>query len=372
MVTFVSVRRQQGRAIAGNGRCANLIQMRPLLKQAALRLLSMPGVTAPLYPLMRGQAAVFMLHRFHEPDRGIEGDSPSELGKALEMLRRRRYELVALDEVFARLRGEGPPLRRAVAFTIDDGYAEQADVGAPVFAAYDCPVTTFVASGFLDGTLWYWWDRIAYVFASTKRSHLRIRIATDAMELRWADARGRDAAQADFIAQCKRVPDTEKHRAIAALAAAAEVDVPVRPPASAAPMSWETLRKCEARGMTFGPHTVTHPILARTTDEVSQFELEESWRRLEAEARKPVKIFCYPNGGDADFGLREVTKLKEMRFTGAVVGAWGLANAAELQQDGGNGAFRMKRFPFPNHVPGVVQCTSGLERLKVIMRGAGR
>ncbi|HRN51897.1 MAG TPA: polysaccharide deacetylase family protein [Gemmatimonadaceae bacterium] len=346
--------------------------MRQLLKKAALRLLSMPGVTAPLYPLMRGQAAVFMLHRFHEPDRGIEGDSPVELGKALEVLRRRRYELVSLDDVFARLRGEGPPLSRAVAFTIDDGYAEQADVGAPVFAAYDCPVTTFVTSGFLDGELWFWWDRIAYVFASTKRSRLRVKISTDTLELQWANARGRDAAQADFITQCKRVTDTEKHLAIAALAAAAEVDVPARPPASAAPMTWETLRRCEAHGMTFGPHTVTHPVLARTSDDVSRFELEESWRRLEAEAKKPVKIFCYPNGGDADFGLREVTKLKEMRFTGAVVGAWGLANAAGLQQDGGNGAFRMRRFPFPNHVPGVVQCASGLERLKLMLRGAGR
>ncbi len=28
-------------------------------------------------------------------------------------------------------------------------------------------------------------------------------------------------------------------------------------------MSWDQARLCEERGMTFGPHTVTHPILSR-------------------------------------------------------------------------------------------------------------
>ena len=63
------------------------------------------------------------------------------------------------------LSGDGPPLNRAVAFTIDDGYVEQATVAAPVFAEFDCPVTTFVTSGFLDRALWFWWDQIEYVFA---------------------------------------------------------------------------------------------------------------------------------------------------------------------------------------------------------------
>ena len=70
----------------------------------------------------RGVATVFMLHRFRDDERGVQGTDPAGLCKGLESLRRRRYEFLGLEEVYRRLAGEGPPLRRAVAFTIDDGY----------------------------------------------------------------------------------------------------------------------------------------------------------------------------------------------------------------------------------------------------------
>jgi peptidoglycan/xylan/chitin deacetylase (PgdA/CDA1 family) len=80
----------------------------------------------------------------------VEGLDPAVLEKRLSYLRRHGYELVGLEELFRRLAGEGAPLRRVVAFTIDDGYLEHATIAASLFARYDCPVTTFVATGFVD------------------------------------------------------------------------------------------------------------------------------------------------------------------------------------------------------------------------------
>ena len=97
------------------------------MKRAILAALASPGLTVPFYPLMRGRAAVFMLHRFRDPERGVEGEDPVLLRRTLAFLRRRRVEFVALPDLFARLRGEGPPLRRAVAFTIDDAPPSQVD-----------------------------------------------------------------------------------------------------------------------------------------------------------------------------------------------------------------------------------------------------
>lgn len=38
-----------------------------------------------------------------------------------------------------------------------------------MFAEFDCPFTTFLTTGFLDRTLWFWWDRIEYVFCHAVR-----------------------------------------------------------------------------------------------------------------------------------------------------------------------------------------------------------
>src|SRR4030095_7304130 len=112
-----------------------------------------------------------------------------------------------------------------VAFTLDDGYEDQATVGAPIFAEYDCPVTTFVTTGFLDRELWFWWDRIEYVCRHTKRPRVTVRLGSSPVSYRWEKAGERLRAQLDFIERCKEVPDAEKHAGMQALAADAEVEL---------------------------------------------------------------------------------------------------------------------------------------------------
>jgi peptidoglycan/xylan/chitin deacetylase (PgdA/CDA1 family) len=320
-----------------------------------------------LAPLMRRCATVFMLHRFRDPERGIPGTEPRALGAALDLLERRGYEIVSLSEVIRRLAGEGPPPQGAISLTLDDGYCDQATVAAPLFAERGLPSTTFVTTGFLDGELWMWWDRIEYVFLNTRLRQLRLQLGDDTRSYCWTSGEERLAAQLDFVEGCKRVADDEKHVAIERLAKAAEVDLPAMPPPQYAPMSWQQLRECEQMGMTFGPHTVTHPVLSRASEEQSRREIAESQERLRSEARRPVQIFCYPNGQDGDFGPREFAALKELGFAGAVCGLPGYARQADFQAEP-FGRFQLRRFALPQAHVNILQCTSGFERLKQIVR----
>ena len=142
------------------------------IKRLLLKTLVRPGTPAFLKHVQRHCATVFMLHRFEDTDRGIEGCDLSHLRRALTYLGRNKYEFVSLTDLIRRLAGDGPEPAGAVAFTIDDGYIDQATIAAPVFAEFDCPVTTFVSSGFLDGKLWFWWDQIEYVFANCRRAEV--------------------------------------------------------------------------------------------------------------------------------------------------------------------------------------------------------
>ena len=53
--------------------------------------------------------------------------------------------------------------------------------------------------------------------------------------------------------------------------------------------------------MTFGGHSVTHPILANSTADQQDWEVGECRRRLMDELGQPVDAFSYPNGKRGDF-----------------------------------------------------------------------
>jgi len=337
------------------------------VKQLLLKPLLVPGFPALLKYVQRDCATVFMLHRFRDAKRGIAGCDVSHLRSALAYLSRNGYELVTLVELFERLGGKGPQARGAVAFTIDDGYLEQATVAAPIFSEFGCPVTTFVTTGFLDGKLWFWWDQIEYILQHALRRSAQVQIGDKVLDYRWENEEQRSRAQADLTAKCKLIPQAEKPAAIAQLAHATDVEVPAVPPAAYAPMSWNQVRECEKRGMTFGPHTVTHPVLSRSTTDVAAHEITESWARLRTEVRTPVPVFCYPYGWWADFGDREVAVLRRLGFLGALAAEPGYANALSFRNNEDD-RFKVRRFGFPDELPHMIQYVSGVERVKQLLR----
>ncbi len=337
------------------------------LKATTVRLMTETGAANLCRPLTRNAAVVFMLHRFSDRERGVSGQDPLSVRHLLGYLRREKYQLVDIATLFASLRGEGPPLRHAVGFTIDDGYLDHATIAGPAFAEFDCPVTTFVTSGFLDGDIWFWWDRIEYIFQNTIRTSLTVELGTSPVRYVLGTPHDRRVAQGDFTTLCKALGEPAKLDAIRLLAERADIALPRSAPASYAPMSWDQLRACERRGMTFGPHTVTHPILARTSDAQARIEITESWDRLRSEAGSAVPIFAYPNGQPGDFGEREFDLLRAAGLEGAVVGTAGFTTAKSFGR--AHGRYLVPRFPFPDQLPYLVQQVSGLERLKFLLRG---
>ena len=304
-----------------------------------------------------------MLHRLTDPETGAVGTDPAELRRTLGFLRKRGYPLVSVEELFRRLERSDTSPEYGVAFTLDDGYAEQVRVAGPIFAEFDCPATVFLTTGFLDQRLWQWWDRIEYAFETSRRMRISTQLADATLEYRWEDAHGRDLARDDFTARCKRVPNDEKLAAIERLAAAAEVELPAQAPERYAPMAWSEVRTWEERGFTFGPHTVTHPILSRTGDAQSREEICGSWDRLREEAGRPLPIFCYPNGQPEDLGDREIGSIRDIGLTGALTTTMGHASASAYRARPEN-PFLVRRFPYPNDYRVTALFASGAERLR--------
>jgi peptidoglycan/xylan/chitin deacetylase (PgdA/CDA1 family) len=297
---------------------------------------------------------VFLCHRF---DVGIPGKrihSSATLVAVLEWLRRRRHRLVGIDEVVEARRGRSAPLGRSVAFTIDDGYEDQAEV-ASIFARFDCPVSVFLTSGFVDGTVVPWWDQLAEILDDGPPD-----LDTDwpdgPVRLRAADPRW--PALRALEERCKAWAPEVRDEAVATLAKAAHTDVPWEPRANGRPLSWDQARALERSGLVaFGPHTVSHPILSALDDESAAAEIAESWRRLQDELASPLPVFCYPNGRAVDFSERDVRLVRAAGCIGAVTAEVGYADTDSPD------AYRIARVPLPPDVGDAARWVSGFETL---------
>ena len=67
-------------------------------------------------------------------------------------------------------------------------------------------------------------------------------------------------------------------------------------------LSWSEIKEMHESGLvTFGAHTVSHPILTRVHIDSAEQEIVLSKRMVEEKLGAPVTVFCYPNGKSSDF-----------------------------------------------------------------------
>jgi peptidoglycan/xylan/chitin deacetylase (PgdA/CDA1 family) len=329
--------------------------------------LRVSGVAEVLASATDTQASIFMLHRFSSPVEGVQGHDPEVVREILSYLRKKRYDLISVHELFRRLR-ENEPLKRAVAFTIDDGYFDHASVAGPLFAEMDCPVTIFAVTGFLDGKLWFWWDKIQYICESTRRGVLTAKLGSREFSYTLDSADARLAAAHDVSWWCQDASREEIEVCVATLSQNADVELPSNPPRQFSPLSWDDARRLERQGITIGPHTITHPVLSSVTEETVHSEISASWNRVNEEMEYPVPVFCYPHGRRKDFGVREIEAVQQAGLWGAFCG-YPLKFRADK--------FRLPpaiccvpRFAFQEDLTDVLSCVTGLEIVRARLRGA--
>lgn len=310
-------------------------------------------------------ATIFMAHRFSIPEWGISGHNPQTLRHILNRLRKRGYELISLEDLFRRIRN-GDEVERAVAFTIDDGYSDAGHIAAPVFAEFDCPVTIFVVKDFMDGKMWFWMDKIPYIFSHTKRKKLSTQLGNEKFDF----SLERGASQAgwqELVGRCYGASPADRMACIEELSNSAEVELPSRAPECYRSLTCDEARTLENRGVTFGPHTVTHPILSALPPDESAREIIESWHHLQRELKRPVPVFCYPGGERNDFGEREIRTMSLSGLWGAVTGEPGNIHSGFAQAEPDNW-YRVPRYMYGDKLADVLHSVSGVAKLKAQIR----
>ena len=270
-----------------------------------------------------------MYHRFRE--------DPEGLAEQCAYIRK-YYEPVSLRSVGHWLKTGVSLPANAIAVTIDDGYRDFLLHGYPVFQKFGIPTTLYAVTDFLDGRLWLWWNQVEYAFSHTKLRSFTLdasfggpkQFSLDSVEQKVSAGKG-------VAIELTQLDNEARLRFLADLSSSLQVQIPEDPPETLRPLAWDEVRELALRGVEFGAHTKTHPILGRirSPSELRE-EVEGSKLRLEEMLDQPCVHFCYPNGSFADFNDATVELVKQSGFGTAVTTQPGF-------NFGGADPFRLRR-----------------------------
>lgn len=250
----------------------------------------------------RNQCTIFTLHRFDLSCygfNGTRGHDPVFVEQCLLELKRNGHNIVSLDDIFKAAR-EGKVISNAVAFTIDDGFFDQAVAVEEVFVKHKVPVTIFVVTDFVNGDFWLVESRIRYILEEANFAEKTINLENSSFS-----GKGSQDIIRKLVWYSKTLTLEQSEALVRELSLKFGVSVPEQPPEFYRPLSWDTARRLEALGVTFGAHTARHPTLSLECDSVSEDQIISSIKKLDSELRNPSKVFCYPTGRLSDFTKRE-------------------------------------------------------------------
>jgi peptidoglycan/xylan/chitin deacetylase (PgdA/CDA1 family) len=279
---------------------------------------------SPAFPFIRRSRRpsfqILVYHRVNdERTNFFPGVPVDRFRKQMEVLAR-NATVLPLGELVDRVRGTDLP-PRSVAITFDDGYRDNYECAYPVLRALQLPATIFLATNPLDTGAALWHDRVFDAFERSAGGTLRILGRSYVM----APLEARRRTLVDVLTLLRSLRPEERDSVIDGI----ERQVGGTVPNGAARMlSWDSVQEMAGNGITFGAHTVSHPILTRLTREEAEHEIRASRASIESRLGRPVDLFAYPNGTRADFDGSIQQILRDQGFRCAVTTLWGVNDAA--------------------------------------------
>ncbi len=247
--------------------------------------------------------------------------------------------VLPLEDAVTRLH-QGTLPARAAAITFDDGYRNNLELAKPALQAAGLPATVFVARDPLRrGIMWN--DLVIEAVRNFSGC-----LDLQDLGLGTFDAAGDDrgACIRDLIGVLKYRDRGERDELSNELYRRAAGTEPPRQM-----LTEDEALDLQGDGISLGAHTLSHPILARLTDDLAFEEIEGSRRWLGALTGRLPMLFAYPNGrlGD-DYESRHAEMVRASGFSAAVSTRWGAANQ-------GSPVFELPRFtPWEQARPGFV------------------
>lgn len=202
---------------------------------------------------------------------------------------KRNLRVISLETMLESVLEKRPPDPRGeLALTFDDGLRNQFELAYPLLQRLELSATMFVCPRLVDRQEWLWNHEV--------RARWR-RLDADARTCLSRELGADGSSEGSLIDWMKSIRIDERDHARELIRRATpEFHASASEHAAYDMMRWEDMTSMDARLVTIGSHTLSHPILPQLDDEGLESELRDSRVELEQRLQRPVPLFCYPNG----------------------------------------------------------------------------
>lgn len=235
---------------------------------------------------------------------------------------KRHYRIVSLRQMIEELQ-EPNTQDQGVAVTFDDGYLGTYTEAFPVLKEYAIPATVYLTTGPVESGEVPWYDGI---FLRFQRASAEVNVTLDTdRRFHLTDFVSRVEAATTVVMYLRTLPDEERRQWCASFEKA------VTAPHSelrGSMMTWDHAREMSRAGVTFGCHTMTHPVLSRLAADAVKQEITESKRLIENRLDTVVEDFAFPFGKPRDCGTIGAQMLSAEGFRTAMTTILGVNEPA--------------------------------------------
>jgi len=263
--------------------------------------------------------AVLCYHRIGRGGVPVYSGLPPAIFESQMVYLRKHYRIVSLAEMIAEMASpaKGNP---AVAVTFDDGYADLYTQAFPILQRLRIPATVYLTAGAIETGEVAWYDRVFVAFQVMPLeefelpcdSQRRVRLGTPSDRLK---------AAVEYITLMRKLPVSEQRAKIAMLESSIELP---QKSMSDRMLSWTQIRKMIEGGISFGAHTMSHPVVSRLSESELSAELGDSKKLIEDRIQQPALDFAFPFGKLDECGQPAMTWLSKLGYRSAATTIAGL------------------------------------------------
>jgi len=249
---------------------------------------------------------------------------------------RRHYRIMPIEEALAELyapagkRERKDDRRTPLVLTFDDGYRDFYTHAFKLVCQLQVPVTVFLIPGYVESGGRFWWEEGEHLVANTQVD----RVTLDERTYHLSQANERSPLSQAIDRRLRTAPSVKEREAFLTfmydlLAISMNQVTDTAKAAINRSLTWDEIRAMQESGwVTFGAHSMNHPVLAALADPVElDYEIKACRTLLEQQLECPVRTFAYPVGKLEDIGDEAVKVVRMAGYTCAVTTVHGYATA---------------------------------------------
>lgn len=277
------------------------------------------------FPIIRKRNSnnfqVLAYHRVNDDNNPFFPGVPTKVFEKWIKYLSRNFYILSIEEIVDIIKKDKMLPNNTLTITFDDGYRDNYTNVFNILKKYSISATIFLATGFIDTDKIPWFDKLRLAFKNTSKPYIELKSYTSKkLSLRSLDEK--ISALNKVTAILISLEESQRLKLFDEIID--ELEANDMSELSDLMLTWEQIKEMHESGISFGSHTVTHPIMSKISIERAREELVESKRTIEENLGSPVISFAYPNGKKEDFhdGIKEV--LKEAGYSCAFTTIFGV------------------------------------------------